>query len=231
MGDPSDSPSPAPPVHTSSLSKPKATPVLERDDLVIEHANDAESGWYIEDEQSNWQPAEMAMVDDILTRTFQALETAGLDGRSLIGGYQFQRVPGEHIDEELGLVALVNHEEQVIRLADSAFLRLDGFYIYHELGHVVDRQMNRRLSDLFHSQAGEPSQAEQVADSWSTADGYWLRAHGHEDREEATADAFALWVGDQFGMKRPVFAGTPVETEYQQIIDQLGIAMVVIAQD
>ena len=66
-------------------------------------------------------------------------------------------------------------------------------------------------------------------DAGQTADGYWLRAHAHEIREEATADAFALWVGSgQADMRRPIFAGTPLNANYEGIVSALETAMVAI---
>ncbi len=184
-------------------------------------SEDESHGFLIEGGTSHWTAAERDLVNQVVARTVTALEEAGIDGAQLMAGYHFQRVAGEHVDEELGLVALVNHDDRVIYLADSAFLRMGGFYIYHELGHVVDRQLDRGLSRQFHNQVGGSE-----ASAWQTAAGYWMREHAHQDREEATADAFALWVTSQLeGFRKPVFAGTPLTVDYQGIIDTMATAL------
>jgi len=199
-------------------NEPASTPATT---TINTYSDEGNQGWFIEDGTSHWTAAEREMVNQVIARTVTALEEGGFDGDQLLAGYRFRRVAGEHVDEELGLVALVNHNDQVINLADSAFLRMGGFYIYHELGHVVDRQLDRELSQVFHAQVGGSRAAE-----WQTADGYWMREHAHQDREEATADAFALWVTSQLeGFRKPIFAGTPLDADYQGIIDAMATAL------
>ena len=195
--------------------------------------------WFVFDDESRWTADELAAVNQVLDHTFQALDEVGLDGQLLLAEYRFTRVSGEHMDEALGLVGLVNHDTHIISLADAAFVRLGGFYIYHELGHAVDHQLGRVLSDNFHARAAEMA---GVADSeggqvvlenegagWQTANGYWLRAHAREVREEATADAFALWVGgEQANMRRPIFAGTPLNADYDGIGEALEVAILAV---
>lgn len=183
--------------------------------------------WFIIDETSQWNPAELEMVDRLMDHTFQALELTGLDGQTIFAGYRFRRVAGEHIEQFPGLIALVNHQERIISLADAAFVRLDGFYIYHELGHVVDQQLGRSLSRGFHSRIDSAAEMSGTTNDWQTATGYWMRAQAREDREEATADAFALWVGtEQALMRRPIFAGTPLSTDYEGLMTNLADSLV-----
>ena len=113
-----------------------------------------------------------------------------------------------------------------IMLANGAFERLHGFYIYHELGHAVDRQLDRLPSEAYHRIAGD-SQEETIEESntWATTTGFWLRYHGRDDREEATADAFAWWVMAQAGQPKPFFPGTPVTTDYDEIASAIAEAM------
>jgi hypothetical protein len=184
---------------------------------------------FIVDDTSRWTADELVVVNRVLTHTFQALNDVGLDGRLLLDDYRFRRVSGEHIDEALGLIGLVNHDTHIISLSDAAFVRLGGFYIYHELGHAIDHQLGRELSDQFHAQIIAMAGTDNITAVGGTADGYWLRAHAHEVREEATADAFALWVGsEQADMRRPIFAGTPLNADYDGIVNALVIAMVAI---
>lgn len=54
--------------------------------------------------------------------------------------------------------------------------------------------------------------------SWQTADNFWIRPEGRDDREEAAADAFAVWVMvERTGLRRPVFPGTPLTPDYAGI--------------
>jgi hypothetical protein len=166
--------------------------------------------------ESSWQAEESAMLNGILEATIGLLDEMGFDGRSLLSGYEFRRHSGEYISEdaagEENRIAVVNHEQQVVTLADAAFKRLHGFYIIHELGHIVDHRTGRQLSAAFHSLAGSDRE------TGKTAAGYWLNLHAESDLEEATADAFALWVmaGYEPGYK-PIFAFTPVTADYAGI--------------
>jgi hypothetical protein len=171
--------------------------------------------WFVIDEESTWSDQEVATVEQIITHTWLALETVGLDGESLLAGYRFRRMAGEFIPSEDRFLAMVDHQKKEIILADGAFKRLNGFYIYHELGHAIDRQLDRLPSEAYHQMSGQgPSEAHQERGHWETATGFWLRYHGRDDREEATADAIAWWVMAQAGQPQPFFPGTPVETDY-----------------
>jgi hypothetical protein len=171
-----------------------------------------------------WTAAELQAVEQIVEHTVDALAGIGLDDQQLLDGYRFGRYQGEYVDGVPGRLAIVDHQQQIITLSDAAFKRHHGFNIYHELGHVVDRRLGRQLSQLFHDAAGS-----QQSDTWTTADGYWLRQHGREDREEATADAFALWVmTGQANFSKPVFYGTPVTVDYNglnQAIEEALLAL------
>jgi hypothetical protein len=180
--------------------------------------------WFLTDPANPWTPLELATVGQIRGQTIQALNQAGLDGRELLEGYRFRRFQGEYVDQVEGQLAIVDHEKEEIVLADAAFERHHGFNIYHELGHVVDHRLERRLSQRFHEVAG--SDPAQSGDQWLTADGYWLRYHGRDDAEEATADAFALWVmTSQSGSWKPIFYGTPLTVNYDGIVEAIEIAL------
>ncbi len=195
---------------------------------------------FIVDETSQWTTDELAVINQVLLHTFRALAEVGLDGPELLSGYRFRREPGEHIDEALGLVGLVNHSTKIISLADAAFVRMGGFYIYHEIGHALDHQLGRALSAQFHARVAilagadiveelEPVGRDLKTAYWQTVNGYWLRAHAHEDREEATADAFALWIGSEYAsLRRPVFPGTPRDADYEGISSALRDALLAI---
>jgi hypothetical protein len=173
-------------------------------------------GRFIETVDSIWSPEEKALVSEVWMNTSIALEEAGYDSQKVFSGYRFRRYRGQYVDGKEGRIALVRHHKKEIILADAAFLRLQGFYIYHELGHVADKHTDREINRLFHEKIG----SKMSADIKKTADGFWLNGHAHHDYEEATADAFALWVIMNYTDNyRPVFAGTPVTTDYEKIID------------
>jgi hypothetical protein len=91
-------------------------------------------------------------------------------------------------------------------------------------GHAVDYQLNRQLSAGFHKYADGPEMSEDGR-QWQTADNYWLRLQGRNDREEAAADAFAVLVMSQAGLGRPVFANQPVTTDYYGISAAAALAL------
>lgn len=168
--------------------------------------------WIILTPDQPWAAEELGVISDILTTVIRSLNDQGLDGRALLSNYRFRRQHGEYIVGHEGRIAVVNHEEQVITLADAAFKRLHGFYIIHELGHVVDERTSRQLTSKFHNLAGTD------LDSGQTAEGYWLNLHGRDDLEEAAADAFALWILKEYDPDyKPVFAHTPPSTKYERI--------------
>ena len=166
----------------------------------------------------------MEMVKAALADSFDALETVGLDGEELLAGYRFRRQEGEFVRDERGLVALVNHDAEEIVLPDAAFLRQGGFSIFHELGHALDNRLSREMTRRFHQEAAE--RAGLTGSQSLTPDGFWLRPSAIEAREEATADAFALWVTVHFsGNRRPVFAGTPMDVQFQAIAQAIEEAL------
>ncbi|MDX1414803.1 MAG: hypothetical protein R3293_11480 [Candidatus Promineifilaceae bacterium] len=178
--------------------------------------------WIVESEESHWSAAELAVVEETLLNTAQALDDAGYDGLSLLSGYHFRRQHQEFVDDIDGRIALVRHQQQEIILADTAFLRLQGYYIYHELGHVVDKRLERKLGERFHALAGSAVHA----DSQLTADGFWLNEHARTDQQEATADAFALWVVLNYTDNyKPVFWNTPYAVSYEMIVETMDRAL------
>jgi hypothetical protein len=187
------------------------------------------SSWFLTNGENQWSDQEMATVQQIMDHTWQALESIGLDGDSLLAGYRFRRLQAEFIPGEERLLAIVDHQTMEIVLADGAFERLHGFYIYHELGHAVDRRLERMLSEAYHqiARTGQVDGGETGGDApeWLTTTGFWLRYHGRDDREEATADAFAWWVMAQFGQPKPFFPGTPVTTDYDEIAQTIEEAL------
>lgn len=185
-----------------------------------------ESGWQqwiIVTPESTWKAEELVMLEGILTAVIESLNQQGLDGHGLISGYRFFRQPGEYLVDRPGHIAVVNHTSQEIILADAAFKRLRGFYIIHELGHVVDQRTGRDLSTTFHTQIG--SDLEKRA----TADGFWLNLHAENDLEEATADAFALWIMATYAPGyQPIFAYMPLAVDYAGIKAALDVALEVL---
>jgi hypothetical protein len=185
--------------------------------------------WFIIDEESDWSSQELAMVREALVHSFAGLATVGLSGPDILDGYRFRRYDGEFVDERQGYVALVDHDLQEIVLPDVAFLRLSGFGIYHEIGHVIDSQLNRELSKGYHLETRAVTGSKD--DLAVTADGFWMRPFARDDREEAAADAFALWVTvDHAGMKRPIFAGTPLDVQYEGIAEAMEQALLAIGE-
>jgi hypothetical protein len=179
-----------------------------------ETAVDWES-WFIHSETSQWSVSEMEMVRETLANTSSALDEAGFDSWSLLAGYRFRRYHGQFVDGVDGRIALVRHTSKEVLLADTAFARLWGYYIYHELGHVVDKRLGRELSLQFHTLAANDA----GSGSQMTPDGYWLNEHARTDREEAAADAFALWVVLRHTENpRPVFWNTPNTINYETIV-------------
>jgi hypothetical protein len=184
-------------------------------------AKETES-WFIHSEDSRWREDEMEMVSETLETTIFALNEAGFDGQTLLDGYRFRRYDGQFVDGVDGRIALVRHGSKEIILADTAFMRLWGYYIYHELGHVVDKRLDRKLSQQFHMLASDQADDSSVM----TPDGFWLNEHARTDREEATADAFALWVVLRYTENpRPVFWHTPNTIDYDVIVQALDETM------
>jgi hypothetical protein len=162
--------------------------------------------WIITDDGSDWSISQLRMVRAAIQNTVAALESTGQDGYELLAGYRFNRFSGQYLPDGSRRQAEVNHEMQLITLADQAFLNHRGFVIYHELGHVADRQLGRRLTSLFQDQtlrAGANGDSQLV-------DGYWLREQAHTSPSEAAADALAIWVLVDFaGYDMPEFPSMP----------------------
>lgn len=173
--------------------------------------------WLIEDESSRWAPEEVAIVESILRKSIGALDNAGLDGSLLLEGYRFRRWDGEFAKDKDGWAAVVNHDDQEIFLADTIFLPGNEFFIYHELGHVVNRRSGGSLSDNFHSLI-EQIDGIVIRHDWTTAEGFWFRGQAHIHRNEAIADAFALWVWMSAGHETPNFHDTPDTVQWNNII-------------
>jgi hypothetical protein len=169
------------------------------------------SRWVIADAESAWTVQELVMVRHVLENTLGALETLGIDGQELLDGYRFRRFTGEYVDNKPGRVALIVHSQMEITVSDTAFVRHQGFYIFHEIGHAVDRRLGRQFSDRFHRLA---------------TDDYKLRRQAQQDREEATADAFAVWVMvDYMGVREPVFHNTPATADYGGISQAVAVSL------
>lgn len=59
-----------------------------------------------------------------------------------------------------------------------------------------------------------------------TAAGYWLNLAAKEDLEEATADAFALWIMSTYEAGfRLVFVSTPLTADYEGITAALATSL------
>lgn len=167
--------------------------------------------WIIADVDSVWTVEDLAMVRDILQNTLGALEALGLDGQTLLDGYRFRRFAGEYVDHKPGRVALIVHSKMEITISDRALAQQSGFYIFHEIGHAVDRRLGRQFSDRFHRLA---------------TNDYKLRRQAQQDREEATADAFAVWVMvDYMGKSKPVFHNTPATADYGGISQAVAVSL------
>lgn len=151
------------------------------------------SEWFIENETSIWTPKERAIVETVLRNSMNALADAGLDGNTLLSGYRFERFAGEYANNKKGKIAIAYLNKGIILLSDSIFLPENIFYIYHELGHVIDFRSGHELDTQFHTLTLQIEGVTTKHD-WTTAQGFFLRGHAHVHKIEATADAFALWV-------------------------------------
>ncbi|MCA9987544.1 MAG: hypothetical protein KDE59_24715 [Anaerolineales bacterium] len=155
------------------------------------------------------------MLHRIISYTLAGLVEHQLDGRAWVQGYRFRRLPGEYIRGQAGCISVVNHEHQEILVADAAFKRLHGFYIAHEFGHVVDFRSQHALTLSFHTSIGSD------LENGIPAAGYWLSHNGESNLGEATADAFGLWIMMTYEDYRPIFAGTPLDTRFTDIVDEI----------
>lgn len=180
--------------------------------------------WINEDEESEWTADETDILQRILQNTLDTLASNGIDGMALLDGYRFRRQAGDYIGDVEGRMGIIDHNIGEITLSDKAFTVQHGFAIYHELGHAVDYQLNRKLSEGYEKYTGG-SETSEADNQWQTADNYWLRLQGRNDREEAAADAFAVLVMSRAGLVKPIFANQPVSTDYDGISDAAALAL------
>jgi hypothetical protein len=184
--------------------------------------------WIIVDE-GDWTIGQLRMVRGALVNTLAALDSVGLDGRAMLSGYRFRRVNSQYVNDIPGRRALVNHGERVILLAEDAFLVNQGFFIYHELGHVVDKATGRALSGMLAERtierASNPAGPE-------VAEGFWLRDQARHNSSEAAADAFALWVlVDVSGYDLPSFPTSPASADAAALFFLVEQTLIGVGQD
>ena len=204
------------PVIVSADTTDNATMIAEKDEIAY---------WLISDEESHWTAGEAVFLQRVLQDTFGALTANGIDGMVLLDGYHFRHYAGRYVDDVEGRMATIDHNEREIMLSDTAFTVLNGFAIYHELGHAVDHRLNRQMSEGYHRHTSGPG-ISGAGEQWKTADNYWLRLQGRDDREEAAADAYAVLVMVSYaGLKRPIFAHQPITTDYDGISAALALAL------
>ena len=175
--------------------------------------------WIIFDPENPWSAKELIQLQKALTQTFIALDEFGIDGPELLAGYRFRRQHGEFLEGRRGFIGVARHRLQEIVLSDSAFVRLNGFYIHHEIAHAVDVRLDRGLSEQF----------ALISDSGldgEVATGFWMNNHAHSDVQEAVADAYALWIHCRYlGESKPVFPNMPGETDTDIIIAFLEVSL------
>lgn len=174
--------------------------------------------WVVVDAGSHWTSTELRIVHNAIRDTIAALDSAGLDGHGLLAGYRFARFDDRFLEEGIRRLAVVNHESRLIILADRAMIAHQGFYIYHELGHVVDQRLGRRLSAVFEEWALRPAGPDG---SVELRDGYWMREQAHDSPSEAAADAFALWVSVEMADDRMPDFPTKPDTVNPSLIFEL----------
>ena len=203
----------------SSAAVTTPTENTSRVGKIEENAN-----WLIVDDESHWTADEAKILRCVLQNTFDTLASNDINGMALIDGYRFRRQAGDYVGGAVGRMGTIDHNIGEITLSDKAFTVQHGFAIYHELGHAVDYQLNRELSEGFHGYIGG-SVISEDGQQWQTADNYWLRLQGRDDREEAAADAFAVLVMGQAGLERPIFANQPITTDYNGIAVAAAVAL------
>lgn len=215
----------APTTSPAPMTKPDVVAPAKVGSIKTNAETDEIVHWLIADEDSHWNAEETKILQRVLQDTFGALEANGIDGKALLDGYRFRHDAGRYVDDVEGRMAKIDHSVAEITLSDTAFTVRQGFVIYHELGHAVDHRLNRQLSEGFHRNTGGPK-ISGSDEPWQTADNYWLRLGGRDDREEATADAFAVLVMvSHAGLRRPVFAHQPMTTDYDGISTALALAL------
>lgn len=181
--------------------------------------------WLIVDETSRWSEAELRIVDRVMRNSLGALAEAGLDGEALMGGYRFRHWAGEFAKDQDGKIAVVNHGDREIVLSDTILRAEYEFFIYHEIGHVINRSSAGRLEANFHGLI-EQIEGVVIKHDWTTAEGFWMRGQAHIHRSESIADAFALWVWTGFaGWEIPRFQDMPESARPDAILDVFDAAM------
>lgn len=171
------------------------------------------------DANSQWQVAELVLVHQGLAYAHAALNAVGLDSQPVFAGYRVRRHAGEFYNPERRYVAVVQHDLQEINLADAVFTRKEGFYFYHELGHVVDRRLDRELT------LGLMAELSMGWDDLAP-DGTWVRSMAREAPYELTADAFGIFLGLTYTqMTPPAYVQTPADIDYQAVAQSLAAAL------
>lgn len=167
--------------------------------------------WIVVDDGSDWTIGKLRMVRSAILHTISALDGVGLDGPALLAGYRFRLANAQFVDDLPGRQAQVDHRLQLITLGDSAFGAHQGFFIYHELGHIVDHRLGRSLTALFED---ETLLANVSGNNTGHISGIWMREQAQAKPSEAAADAFALWVlVDQAGYSIPTFPSADVNVD------------------
>lgn len=77
---------------------------------------------------------------------------------------------------------------------------------------MIDARLERRYSAVYQRLAAQQGMTSGAA----VADGFWLSDNGRHSATEAGADAFATWLLLYHAPqpRRPVFPGTPIDTDY-----------------
>lgn len=183
------------------------------------------SQWIVLDRDSTWTLDDLAAVREALLLTRAGLSGAGLDINQILGGYRFERQNSFYLDSGPGRYAAVRHDQKRIVLADQAFRRRNRFPILHELGHIVDFQLDRSLNTRFHELTGYDSSTDAGSDAL-TVEGYWFRPQSEHSQTEATADAFALWIILDYGEGEiPYFQNASRTADYEQICQTIYTAI------
>ncbi len=178
----------------------------------------------IVDATSQWRPDELVEVREALLALTAALADAGLDAQTLLAGYRLRRHAGEFYRPADRWVAAVHHDRGEIVLADAVFMRMDGFYIYHEFGHAVDRRLDRALTQTYTAALG-------MGEGDAAPSGSWIRTLTRTNTYELTADAFGIYVGTAYaGMTPPAYGETPVSVDYERISQTLAAALAEVAE-
>ncbi len=120
--------------------------------------------------------ADLELIRVVLLDTIQALNDISMDST----GYRFRKINQSFLSQnnEYAVVAVVNHEYQGISLSQNAFLRQQGYSLYHELGQPVDHQLNHQLTTNYLAYGNQDSPSTND----SLADRYWVNVRGQQRR-------------------------------------------------